>query len=44
MPKKLTETKLCVACKLPFSNRKRWSSRKQWDEVRFCSERCRKAK
>ena len=34
--------KICVRCKRPFSWRKRWE--KVWDEVKYCSERCRKTK
>ncbi|MEQ1643133.1 MAG: DUF2256 domain-containing protein [Pyrinomonadaceae bacterium] len=34
--------KICVQCKRPFSWRKRWE--KVWDEVKYCSERCRKTK
>ena len=33
-------TKLCAACGRPFAWRKRWE--KVWDEVRYCSERCRR--
>nr|WP_156550861.1 DUF2256 domain-containing protein [Agrobacterium vitis] len=32
-------TKLCVACQRPFAWRKKWA--RCWEEVRFCSERCR---
>ena len=35
-------TKQCAACGLPFSWRKKWA--RDWDNVRFCSERCRLAK
>ncbi len=31
--------KVCAACGRPFAWRKKWS--KVWDEVRYCSERCR---
>ncbi|MEY4967002.1 MAG: hypothetical protein RL274_2585 [Pseudomonadota bacterium] len=31
--------KLCVVCKRPFVWRKKWA--KVWDEVRYCSDRCR---
>jgi hypothetical protein len=34
--------KVCIRCNRPFSWRKRWE--KVWDEVKYCSERCRKAK
>jgi len=32
--------KICAACHRPFTWRKRWE--KVWDEVRYCSARCRK--
>ena len=31
----------CAACGLPFSWRKKWE--RDWDAVRYCSDRCRKA-
>ncbi|MCI3937261.1 DUF2256 domain-containing protein [Chryseobacterium aahli] len=34
--------KICVVCGLPFNWRKKW--KKNWDEVKYCSERCRKNK
>ncbi len=34
--------KECVACKRPFAWRKKWE--KDWDNVRYCSDRCRKNK
>jgi hypothetical protein len=34
--------KTCLACGRPFAWRKKWE--KVWDEVRFCSDRCRTAK
>ncbi|POG11141.1 DUF2256 domain-containing protein [Pseudomonas putida] len=34
-------SKNCVVCGLPFTWRKRWA--RCWDEVRYCSERCRRA-
>ena len=33
-------SKPCLACGLPMSWRKRWA--KNWDEVKYCSEACRK--
>jgi hypothetical protein len=33
--------KVCAACGLPFSWRKKWE--RDWDAVRYCSDRCRKA-
>lgn len=35
-------TKICATCGRPFEWRKRWE--RNWDEVRYCSERCRRAK
>jgi hypothetical protein len=35
-------TKICRACGRPFAWRKRWE--KVWDEVKYCSDRCRKTK
>jgi len=35
-------TKICQMCKLPFSWRKKWE--KDWENVKFCSERCKKSK
>jgi len=32
-------SKICAACGLPFAWRKKWE--KSWDEVRYCSARCR---
>jgi hypothetical protein len=31
--------KLCAACGRPMTWRKRWE--RVWDEVKFCSQRCR---
>jgi hypothetical protein len=33
--------KICAGCGLPMVWRKKWE--KVWDEVRFCSDRCRQA-
>ncbi len=35
-------TKVCAACGRPFAWRKKWE--KVWDEVRYCSERCKRAR
>jgi hypothetical protein len=35
-------SKPCTACGLPMSWRKRWA--KNWDEVKFCSDACRRNK
>lgn len=32
-------TKTCVSCGRPFSWRKKWE--RVWDEVKYCSDRCR---
>jgi hypothetical protein len=33
-------SKTCPVCRRPFVWRKKWE--KVWDEVRYCSERCRR--
>lgn len=33
-------TKVCPVCGRPFQWRRKW--REVWDEVRYCSERCRR--
>jgi hypothetical protein len=33
-------TKTCAACGRPFSWRKKW--RKDWDQVKYCSDACRR--
>ena len=35
-------TKICPVCGKSFSWRKKWA--KCWDEVKYCSERCRRQK
>lgn len=35
-------TKTCPVCQRPFAWRKKWE--RVWDEVRYCSERCRRSK
>jgi hypothetical protein len=35
-------TKICVVCGLSFTWRKKWES--NWDEVKYCSDRCRRRK
>ncbi|NBY27720.1 MAG: DUF2256 domain-containing protein [Betaproteobacteria bacterium] len=35
-------SKPCVACGLPMSWRRSWA--KNWAEVKYCSEACRRAK
>ncbi|MFA9289747.1 MAG: DUF2256 domain-containing protein [Solirubrobacteraceae bacterium] len=31
--------KICVVCNKPFTWRKKWE--KNWDEVKYCSDKCR---
>ncbi|MBD3788559.1 MULTISPECIES: DUF2256 domain-containing protein [Thioclava] len=33
-------SKLCAHCARPFTWRKKWA--RDWEQVRFCSERCRR--
>jgi len=33
--------KLCPVCERPFTWRKKWE--RVWDEVKYCSERCRRS-
>ncbi|WP_081933985.1 DUF2256 domain-containing protein [Massilia sp. 9096] len=33
-------SKQCACCGLPFSWRKKWE--RDWDQVKYCSERCRR--
>ncbi|MEO9780984.1 MAG: DUF2256 domain-containing protein [Sedimentitalea sp.] len=35
-------TKTCSVCCRPFTWRRKWS--RNWDEVRYCSERCRRSR
>lgn len=35
-------TKICVTCGRPFTWRKKWE--KVWEEVKYCSDRCRNDK
>lgn len=35
-------SKICLACNRPFQWRKKWS--KNWEEVKYCSERCKRSK
>jgi hypothetical protein len=34
--------KTCAVCKRPFSWRKKWE--RNWEQVMYCSDRCRAAK
>ncbi|MDV6034253.1 MAG: DUF2256 domain-containing protein [Phycisphaera sp. RhM] len=44
MGKKLSKLpeKICVVCGRPFTWRKKWE--KVWNDVKYCSERCRKSR
>ena len=35
-------SKVCVTCGRPFNWRKKWEA--VWDEVKYCSDRCRQNK
>ena len=34
--------KICVNCRKPFAWRKKWE--RDWEQVKYCSERCRRQK
>ena len=36
------ESKICPICNLPFNNRKKWRLRNIWDQIVYCSKKCRK--
>jgi hypothetical protein len=40
--KSYLESKTCEVCQRPFSWRKKWA--KNWQEVKYCSDACRKNK
>ncbi|SMC51787.1 DUF2256 domain-containing protein [Cellulophaga tyrosinoxydans] len=42
MKKEHLPSKICIVCQRPFSWRKKWG--KTWEEVKYCSERCRRNK
>ncbi|WP_185116933.1 DUF2256 domain-containing protein [Halpernia humi] len=42
MKKENLPTKICPVCKRPFSWRKKWE--KNWGDVKYCSEKCRRNK
>ncbi|WP_394338231.1 DUF2256 domain-containing protein [Flavobacterium aciduliphilum] len=35
-------SKICITCEKPFSWRKKW--KKNWEDVKYCSDACRKRK
>jgi len=34
-------TKICPTCQRPFAWRKKWE--RDWEQVKFCSERCKRS-
>ncbi|MCE7063891.1 DUF2256 domain-containing protein [Dyadobacter sp. CY326] len=42
MKKQDLPEKVCIVCGRPFTWRKKWE--KVWDEVKYCSDGCRKHK
>lgn len=40
MKKEFLDYKICKVCKKTFTWRKKWQ--KVWNEVKYCSERCRR--
>ncbi|MVZ97070.1 DUF2256 domain-containing protein [Sphingorhabdus sp. IMCC26285] len=46
MPKMVKKSdlpsKICMACEKPFTWRKKWA--KDWDNVLYCSDRCRRSR
>lgn len=41
--KYLKQTKICPVCLKEFHNRAKWEKRDLWKEVKYCSDKCRKA-
>ena len=42
MKKQNLPSKMCPVCERPFNWRKKWE--RYWDEIVYCSERCRREK
>lgn len=42
MNKQNLPSKICPVCARPFNWRKKWE--RNWDEIVYCSERCRREK
>ncbi|MBX8484093.1 DUF2256 domain-containing protein [Pseudomonas cichorii] len=42
MNKSTLPVKTCMTCGLPFAWRKKWA--RCWEDVRYCSERCRRSR
>jgi hypothetical protein len=39
---KRQETKLCIVCNRPMTWRRKWA--KNWNDVKYCSDACRRKK
>jgi len=35
-------SKICPVCKRIFTNRKKWEKRGVWENVKYCSDKCRR--
>ncbi|MDG1503129.1 MAG: DUF2256 domain-containing protein [Flavicella sp.] len=42
MKKQHLPSKICIVCERPFAWRKKWAL--NWQEVKYCSERCKRNK
>ena len=42
MKKQHLPKKICASCQKPFNWRKKWKN--NWDEIKYCSKRCRNEK
>ncbi|MGK0269514.1 MAG: hypothetical protein ACI88H_000146 [Cocleimonas sp.] len=40
--KSFLDSKVCIVCEKPYAWRKKWQD--CWDDVKYCSERCRRNK
>ncbi|MEP4146174.1 MAG: DUF2256 domain-containing protein [Halioglobus sp.] len=40
-PTSFKQSKVCPVCRLSFNNRKKWQQRGQWEQIIYCSARCR---
>ncbi|MBT3637120.1 MAG: DUF2256 domain-containing protein [Opitutae bacterium] len=36
------QSKVCLQCGRPFENRRKWVLRGIWDQILYCSAKCRK--
>ncbi|MBM75527.1 MAG: hypothetical protein CMK59_09000 [Proteobacteria bacterium] len=41
---KYRQVKVCPVCDRPFNNRKKWAVRGVWEQVVYCSDKCRRRK